>query len=90
MQIEYEFPMDDEFGGIATIQINDPRCVPQVGEFVMVAGYRKVKRVEHYYGVIVANGLEDVQRLERESGKGITGQYETVYVRLSRPIEHKR
>ena len=84
MHIEYLVPMNDKLGGLATITIQNPKSIPRVGEYVLVDGYRKVNRVEHYYGVIVANGVEDVYESMRDLHDHPTGEYETVTVRLSR------
>ena len=87
MHIEYLVPVDDELGGLATITIQNPKSIPRVGEYVLVDGYRKVKRVEHYYGVIVAIGVKDVYAAMRDINDHPTGEYETVTVRLSKRVK---
>lgn len=90
MHIEYMVPMDDRLGGVATITIQDPQTIPRTGEYVLVDGYRKVKRVEHYYGVIVANGVKDVYEAMRDISDHPTGKYETVTVYLTNRLKRTK
>ena len=89
MQIDYEIPMSDKLGGIATITIQDALAIPRVGEYVLVDGYRKVLKVAYYYGVFVANGIDNVALANRASGCDPTGLYATVYIRLSKRLEQR-
>ena len=87
MHIEYLVPTDGDLPGLATITIQNPKSIPRVGEYVLVDGYRKVKRVEHYYGVIVSNGVKLVYASLRDINAHPNGEYETVTVLLSKRVK---
>lgn len=87
-QIEFKFPLTPKAGqnpkepDYQLLEVEDAPYAPQVGEYVLVAGRRKVLEVVHYYGIPVENG--DLTGLD---GRNHKGRYMTLYVRLGRDQE---